>query len=58
MSEPITLTEPCHWPTVTSTAVVGKVLWRRQHHNHRRSHTALKGASPADRVPNIRGQYT
>lgn len=26
------------------------------HHNHHRGHTALKGASPADRVPNLRGQ--
>ena len=28
------------------------------HYNHHRGHTALKGASPADRVPNLRGQYT
>lgn len=27
------------------------------HYNHHRGHTALKGASPADRVPNLRGQY-
>lgn len=26
------------------------------HYNHHRGHTALKGASPADRVPNLRGQ--
>ena len=28
------------------------------HYNHHRGHTALNGASPADRVPNLRGQYT
>ena len=28
------------------------------HYNHHRGHTALKGASPASRVPNLRGQYT
>ena len=28
------------------------------HYNHHRGHTALKGASPADRVPNLAGQYT
>jgi transposase InsO family protein len=28
------------------------------HYNHHRGHTALKGASPADRVPNLPGQYT
>lgn len=28
------------------------------HYNHHRGHTALKGASPADRVPNLRGQNT
>ncbi|WP_341360718.1 IS481 family transposase [Georgenia sp. M64] len=27
------------------------------HYNHHRGHTALKGASPADRVPNLAGQY-
>jgi len=27
-------------------------------YNHHRGHTALKGASPADRVPNLAGQYT
>jgi transposase InsO family protein len=27
-------------------------------YNHHRGHTALGGASPADRVPNLRGQYT
>ena len=27
-------------------------------YNHHRGHTALKGASPADRVPNLRGQNT
>ncbi|WP_427385467.1 IS481 family transposase [Janibacter sp. G56] len=26
-------------------------------YNHHRGHTALKGASPADRVPNLPGQY-
>ena len=26
-------------------------------YNHHRSHAALKGASPADRVPNLAGQY-
>ena len=26
------------------------------HYNHHRGHTALKGASPADRIPNLRGQ--
>jgi transposase InsO family protein len=26
-------------------------------YNHHRGHTALKGASPADRVPNLAGQY-
>lgn len=26
------------------------------HYNHHRRHTALNGASPADRVPNLRGQ--
>ena len=26
------------------------------HYNHHRGHTALKGLSPADRVPNLRGQ--
>ena len=25
---------------------------------HHRGHTALGGKSPADRVPNLRGQYT
>jgi transposase InsO family protein len=29
-----------------------------QAYNHDRGHTALKGASPADRVPNLAGQYT
>lgn len=28
------------------------------HYNHHRGHTALRGASPADRVPNLAGQYT
>lgn len=28
------------------------------HYNHHRGHTALKGDSPADRVPNLRGQNT
>lgn len=28
------------------------------HYNHHRGHTALKGSSPADRVPNLRGQYS
>ena len=28
------------------------------HYNHHRGHTALKGKSPADRVTNLRGQYT
>ncbi len=28
------------------------------HYNHHRGHTALKGAPPADRVPNLRGQNT
>jgi transposase InsO family protein len=28
------------------------------YYNHHRGHTALGGASPADRVPNLRGQYT
>lgn len=28
------------------------------HYNHHRSHTALKGATPADRIPNLRGQYS
>jgi transposase InsO family protein len=28
------------------------------HYNHHRGHTALKGASPVDRVPNLAGQYT
>lgn len=28
------------------------------HYNHTRGHTALAGASPADRVPNLSGQYT
>lgn len=28
------------------------------HYNHHRGHTALKGASPADRVPNLRGLNT
>lgn len=27
-------------------------------YNHHRGHTALKGASPAQRVPNLSGQYT
>ena len=27
-------------------------------YNHDRGHTALKGATPADRVPNLAGQYT
>jgi len=27
-------------------------------YNHHRGHTALGGLSPADRVPNLRGQYT
>jgi len=27
-------------------------------YNHHRPHTSLKGKSPADRVPNLRGQYT
>jgi Integrase core domain len=27
-------------------------------YNHHRGHTALAGKSPADRVPNLRGQYT
>jgi transposase InsO family protein len=27
-------------------------------YNHHRGHTALGGKSPADRVPNLRGQYT
>lgn len=27
-------------------------------YNHHRGHTALKGASPADRVPNLPGQYS
>jgi transposase InsO family protein len=26
-------------------------------YNHHRGHTALGGKSPADRVPNLRGQY-
>ncbi|SMC92177.1 hypothetical protein SAMN06296429_1201, partial [Janibacter indicus] len=26
-------------------------------YNHDRGHTALKGASPAHRVPNLAGQY-
>jgi transposase InsO family protein len=26
-------------------------------YNHHRGHTALKGASPANRVPNLAGQY-
>jgi transposase InsO family protein len=30
----------------------------RHAYNHHRGHTALGGASPADRVPNLRGQYT
>lgn len=29
--------------------------WRR-HCNHQRGHTALKGKSPGDLVPNLRGQ--
>ena len=28
------------------------------HYNHHRGHTALGGHSPADRVTNLRGQYT
>lgn len=28
------------------------------HYNHHRGHTALKGKSPADRVPNLSGDYT
>src|SRR5699024_8991829 len=28
------------------------------HYNHHRGHTALRGASPADRVPNLSGQNT
>lgn len=28
------------------------------HYNHHRGHTALKGASPASRVPNLCGQHT
>jgi len=28
------------------------------HYNHHRGHTALRGASPADRVPNLRGENT
>ncbi len=28
------------------------------HYNHHRGHTALAGASPADRVPNLQGQNT
>ena len=28
------------------------------HYNHHRGHTALKGKSPADRVPNLSGQNT
>lgn len=28
------------------------------HYNHHRGHTALKGASPAARVPNLAGQYS
>ncbi|MDZ4236210.1 MAG: IS481 family transposase, partial [Dietzia sp.] len=28
------------------------------YYNHHRGHTALEGASPADRVPNLRGQNT
>ncbi|WP_143483414.1 integrase core domain-containing protein, partial [Cutibacterium avidum] len=28
------------------------------HYNHHRGHTALKGTSPADRVPNLSGDYT
>lgn len=28
------------------------------HYNHHRGHTALKGAAPADRVPNLSGQNT
>lgn len=27
-------------------------------YNHHRGHTALRGATPADRVPNLRGQYS
>lgn len=27
------------------------------HYNHHRGHTALKGTSPADRVPNLSGDY-
>ncbi|HKU10115.1 MAG TPA: IS481 family transposase, partial [Sinomonas sp.] len=27
-------------------------------YNHHRGHTALKGASPAERVPNLAGQYS
>lgn len=27
------------------------------HYNHHRGHTALKGKSPADRVPNLSGDY-
>jgi transposase InsO family protein len=30
----------------------------RHHYNHHRGHTALKGKSPADLVPNLRGQNT
>lgn len=28
------------------------------HYNHHRGHTSLKGRSPADRVPNLSGQYS
>lgn len=28
------------------------------HYNHHRGHTSLKGATPADRVPNLAGQYS
>ena len=27
-------------------------------YNHHRGHTSLAGKAPADRVPNLRGQYT
>ncbi|RII40910.1 hypothetical protein DWB68_15425 [Galactobacter valiniphilus] len=28
------------------------------HYNHHRGHTSLRGSTPANRVPNLAGQYS
>ncbi len=44
------------YPTETDRAATF-TSWLHTY-NHHRGHTALKGASPADRVPNLAGQYS